>query len=558
MSAQDLDLTDDIAFSFATYIRTHNIFTRSSREFLPMLGSLLKKEARDTFFHIRALLLVFSFESFFTRDNCDLFFTPLMLHFRALPNVISTVFFEYLRGMPKFLMHILEAVKRNLLMSFQHCSTVDLDHPLFEAVAFFLTQLRDISSYGSATPIPSSTFWCKRFTALFPTNALDLAGHAILRQPAILTLEWKSGFFRCLSDHQKGYDEQRIFELGVRRDALVFDTVHAIEHARESEMRRRLFVTFRREDAIDDGGVSREYFHLLISQLFSPDYGMFQVINERFYWFDPNFDEDYRLYRTLGTVVALAVYNNMILPIRFPLLLYKKLLRKTIELRDFMEFDSDIVRNMTELTGMADRGEDVSSLSLTFSVGVDRFGQIVEVPLIENGGSIDVTKDNARRYVRAYVDWRAHKSVEQAYNAFANGFARLFGERVLSLFAPDELDILVSGEEVLDWTTLERNAIYSDGYSGSSPSVRLFWELFRGFSKAQKLKFLQFTTGSDRAPIGGLEKLIITIQRMGDPTKLPSSHTCFFIFGLPDYRNKEVMKRKIELALRETEGFGLI
>jgi hypothetical protein len=75
-------------------------------------------------------------------------------------------------------------------------------------------------------------------------------------------------------------------------------------------------------------------------------------------------------------------------------------------------------------------------------------------------------------------------------------------------------------------------------------------------SNEDKCRFLQFTTGTDRAPVGGLSRVIITIQRMGDPTKLPVSHTCFNIFGLPEYRSKEEMRRKVMMALYETVGFG--
>jgi hypothetical protein len=85
----------------------------------------------------------------------------------------------------------------------------------------------------------------------------------------------------------------------------------------------------------------------------------------------------------------------------------------------------------------------------------------------------------------------------------------------------------------------------------------MFWGIFRAMSHEEKSKFLQFTTGSDRAPVGGLSKVGITIQKMADPTKLPVSHTCFATFGLPDYRSKEEMKEKINLALSETSGFGL-
>lgn len=44
----------------------------------------------------------------------------------------------------------------------------------------------------------------------------------------------------------------------------------------------------------------------------------------------------------------------------------------------------------------------------------------------------------------------------------------------------------------------------------------------------------QFTTGSDRAPVGGLGRLPLLIQRSGPDTEhLPTSHTCFNALLLP-------------------------
>jgi hypothetical protein len=91
----------------------------------------------------------------------------------------------------------------------------------------------------------------------------------------------------------------------------------------------------------------------------------------------------------------------------------------------------------------------------------------------------------------------------------------------------------------------------------STHSVRYFWDVFNDLSNEDKAKFQQFTTGSDRAPIGGLSNVVITIQRLADTSKLPVSHTCFSMLGLPDYRSKEEMQRKLLLALNETQGFGL-
>jgi len=45
--------------------------------------------------------------------------------------------------------------------------------------------------------------------------------------------------------------------------------------------------------------------------------------------------------------------------------------------------------------------------------------------------------------------------------------------------------------------------------------VRNFWEIVHEFTDEQKKLLLQFATGSDRVPIGGLSKLKLIIARNG-------------------------------------------
>lgn len=47
------------------------------------------------------------------------------------------------------------------------------------------------------------------------------------------------------------------------------------------------------------------------------------------------------------------------------------------------------------------------------------------------------------------------------------------------------------------------------------PVLRDFWETVHSFGQEQKRLFLQFTTGTDRAPVGGLGKLKMIIAKNG-------------------------------------------
>jgi hypothetical protein len=53
--------------------------------------------------------------------------------------------------------------------------------------------------------------------------------------------------------------------------------------------------------------------------------------------------------------------------------------------------------------------------------------------------------------------------------------------------------------------------------------------------------------------------LAFNIVRFGeDSEQLPTSSTCFGKLYLPEYKVKEKMKRKLELAIQNAKGFGVV
>ena len=41
-----------------------------------------------------------------------------------------------------------------------------------------------------------------------------------------------------------------------------------------ADFKKQLYVEFEGEQGIDEGGVSKEFFQLVVEQIFNPDYGM--------------------------------------------------------------------------------------------------------------------------------------------------------------------------------------------------------------------------------------------------------------------------------------------
>ena len=102
-------------------------------------------------------------------------------------------------------------------------------------------------------------------------------------------------------------------------------------------------------------------------------------------------------------------------------------------------------------------GDDFeATFDLTFEVTRQRFDQTVTVDLLPNGSKIPVTKENAKQYVNAYIDYIFNKSVELPFAAFNTGFHHVCGSKVLELFHPSELMSMVIGNENYDFVELEK------------------------------------------------------------------------------------------------------
>jgi hypothetical protein len=264
-------------------------------------------------------------------------------------------------------------------------------------------------------------------------------------------------------------------------------------------------VVFQGENAVDVGGPSREFLYLLAEKLFSPDLGMF-IVKGRYNWFAPSSFEGERSYFLVGAVIGLAIHNGILLPIRFPLIVYKKLMtpNRRLTLNDLAEIDPEVVQSLRAILQMVARNEDVRDMGLTFDATVDCFGQAVTFPIRDGMSGIEVDNMNANLYVRSYVQFMLSDLIETRFGAFRRGFEFVTTSAKYKLLDPSEVDLLVSGEEVMDWDALKRSTTYKDGFTVNSTAVQWFWDIFGGFSNEMKRRFLKFATGTDRSPLVGL------------------------------------------------------
>lgn len=347
--------------------------------------------------------------------------------------------------------------------------------------------------------------------------------------------------------------------LYVGRENIVNDTLNQLADQSAADLKKPLKVQFHGEDAVDAGGVRKEFFLLLLKEILDPKYGMFTEYPEsRCIWFNTQSFEEDVMYYLIGIVCGLAIYNFTIIALPFPLVLYKKLLKQKVTLNDLGGLSPTLAKGLQELLNY--EGDDLESIFfLNFEVSVEHYGHTTNHELKKGGHHIKVNKENRQEYVDLYVDFLLNSSVQHCFEAFSQGFYKVCSSKVLDLFHAQELMILVVGSENYDWGDLEKNAEYKNGYRPDHPTIRMFWRVFHGLDYEEKKKFLLFLTGSDRIPILGMSEIKIILQPMKvEDDHLPVAHTCFNLLDLPMYSTEDVMREKLRLAIQNTQGFGLV
>lgn len=396
--------------------------------------------------------------------------------------------------------------------------------------------------------------------------------------------------------------------LDIRRSSVLEDAFDQLWRREERELLRPLKVHLGEstgEEGFDSGGVQQEFFRLAISEALNPDHGAFTVDERtRMAWFLPGSMEDEWRFELIGLLVSLAVYNGLTLPVTFPKALYRKLLGEPVtELHHIADGWPDLASGLTTLLEWDEKDgavEDVFARTYEFSVSA--FGQHVtremkqtpddapralgklkappsdeewpqfpktmsasfSTPAPQEGNPAEddaplVTSANRNAYVSDYIRYLTDVSVRPQYEAFARGFRACLAPKSLALLTPNLLQSVVEGVQEIDIGELKRYARYV-GWDASHRTVRDFWTVVKRFDEGMKRKLLEFVTASDRVPVGGVKNMMFIVQRNGeeeDPAgRLPTSYTCYGTLLLPEYRDREMLRERLGMALENAQGFG--
>jgi E3 ubiquitin-protein ligase HECTD2 len=370
--------------------------------------------------------------------------------------------------------------------------------------------------------------------------------------------------------------------LKVRRDCLVDDSLRNVSEvvgAGSGDIKKGLKIDFVGEEGIDAGGLRKEWFLLLVREIFDPAHGLFLYDEDSQYcYFNPNCFESSEQFFLVGVLLGLAIYNSTILDVAFPPFVFKKMLASapntnvpitsmprithSYTLEDLAEYRPALARGLRQLLEF--EGDVQETFCRDFVAEVDRYGEKTQVPLCQGGEKRAVTNSNRREFVDLYIRYQLDTAVTRQYEPFKRGFFTVCGGNALSLFRPEEIELLIRGsDEPLDVSSLKAVAVYEHWPKDhqkpeEQAQVKWFWDFFERIQPLDQRKVLSFITGSDRLPAMGATNLVIRVQLLKtDSERFPSARTCFNTICLHLYGSRRTLEEKLWTAVTLSEGFGL-
>ncbi|OLN87260.1 E3 ubiquitin-protein ligase TOM1-like [Colletotrichum chlorophyti] len=383
----------------------------------------------------------------------------------------------------------------------------------------------------------------------------------LVKNPKVLEFDNKRNYFNR-SVHSRSSNNQRpsfpALQLSVRREHVFHDSFKSLYFKTGDEMKYgKLNIRFHNEEGVDAGGVTREWFQVLSRQMFDANYALFTPVSSDRTTFHPNKlsginDEHLMFFKFIGRIIGKALYEGRVLDCYFSRAVYKRILGKSVSVKDMESFDPDYYKS---LVWMLDN--DITDIiTETFSVEDDEFGVTRTVDLCPNGRDIAVTDENKHEYVRLVVEHKLLSSVKEQMEHFLKGFHDIIPADLISIFNEQELELLISGLPDIDVDDWKSNTEYHN-YTPSSQQIQWFWRAIRSFDKEERAKLLQFVTGTSKVPLNGFKELegMNGINRFnihrdyGNKDRLPSSHTCFNQLDLPEYESYETLRAQVMKAI---------
>ncbi|XP_041794818.1 probable E3 ubiquitin-protein ligase HERC4 isoform X2 [Chelmon rostratus] len=244
------------------------------------------------------------------------------------------------------------------------------------------------------------------------------------------------------------------FELNLRRASVLEDTFEQLAAVDDTDCKMPLVVYFD-ENLTIDNIYRKDFFYEVFHEIVSAESKMFMFNDsETLAWFPSKAAQDDQRHFQVGVLSGLALYNQCIIHLPFPLALFKKLLNVKPSLEDLIEFSPCVGESLQYI--LEDyKDDDLENLYMDFLITWDG----TEVDLDPENPGKPVTSQNKKEFVDAYVNHVFNTSVEGVFQQFKRGFFQVCDRDLVKLFRPEELQEVLVGKDFRDWEKLKQESL---------------------------------------------------------------------------------------------------
>lgn len=247
-----------------------------------------------------------------------------------------------------------------------------------------------------------------------------------------------------------------------------------------------------------------------------------------------------KMYQGVGRLLGLAIRNHQPLNAHFSLAFWKFMLYQKVSWEEYCGSNEVFKRSLQYIL---DNDFDSSPLDLQFDYTTEVVvvssaiaeeadsektlsivTRTMEMELRKNMGHIEVTNENKKQYVELRAQQFFFGQEFDYYKKMRDGLLDTIRRVDLKLFQPEEMRKIVRGDRTIDFSSLKKVVLYSQGASPSHGVIAKFWEVVESFDQPTRAKLLTFWSGSPLPPLFGFESKYRSMNAVG--AVLPSILKC--------------------------------
>ena len=289
-----------------------------------------------------------------------------------------------------------------------------------------------------------------------------------------------------------------------------------------------------------------------------------------------------KMFKLLGYIVGRAIFDDRLLDIPLNKIFWDRVLQRGVVFESLKYIDENLYKTIMDFFELIKQKNDYVKKN---NINKDKlieinFDEIIlynnckiseldiyftfpgyDINLKPNGENILLTMNNIEEYINLIYDFIFFKGANALFESFKEGFNMNFDINKMQCFTSEEIEEHICGSKEIKW---EKNNLYENlnpehGYTKQSKIFNDLIQFMCNLNDAQKKKFLIFSTGSSRLPIGGFKSLSpkLTVVKKyceegSNPNDfLPTVMTCQNYLKIPEYSRYDILEKKILLAMEE-------